>query len=220
MNVEEYKKLAKAKSEPEDNIATARTESNKVWTKDRNGKMPYLIKLFLFSFSYVIVFCILMFVFMAISDQYSGLLITLAVIASIPVFVVFIKKNMSNFITFILYDGSFYRLMYTKQNISIRSDVLPIEALGAAYSMSGVQKAINRASNAGADIENTITEMSGDPNTWRIDKVKELKVHKHGFKAKVVVTVIMSDKTKTKKINILDDYIGYPLLLDTVNKLK
>lgn len=220
MNVEEYKKIAEAKRNSGEYFRMEQTELNKAWTKDRRGKMPYIVKVLLFSFLYVIAICILMFVFMAMSEEYGGLLLALAVILSMPVFFVFIKKNMSDFINFVFYDGHLYRLLYTKQSLTIRSDVLPIQTIGVAFAMSGVNKAINKASNAGADIEKTITEMSNDPNTWRIDRIKELKVHKHGFKAKVVVTVVMTNKTKSKKINVPDDYIDYPLLLDTVKKLK
>lgn len=218
MNVEEYKKIVEAKKNNGE-IGLEHNELNKVWTKEKKGKMPYMLKVFLFSFLYVMALLILMFIFDAIIEEYSGLLIALSVIASIPIFIVFIKRNMSNFITYILYDGDLYRLMYTRQNLTITSDILPIQLLGAAVAMSGANKAVNKAANAGAEIKKTITEMSNDPNTWRIDRVKELKVHKHGFKAKVVVTVVMTDKTKTKKISVLDNYINYPSLLDTVKKL-
>ncbi|ABX41644.1 hypothetical protein [Lachnoclostridium phytofermentans] len=220
MNVEEYKKLVEAKKNNGENIGAAHNEFNRVWAKDRKGKMPYMLKVFLFSFLYVIAIMILMFVFDAISEEYSLLLLLLTVIASIPIFVIFIKKNMSNFTTYILYDGDLHRLLYTKRNLSITSDVLPIQLLGAALAMSGANKAVNNAANAGVNIEKTINEMSNDPNTWRIDRIKELKVHKHGFKAKVLVTVVMTNKTKSKKISVMDDYIDYPLLLDTVKNLK
>lgn len=220
MNVEEYKKIAEDRKNSGEYFRMEQTQLNKAWTKDRKGKMPYIAKVMLFSFVYVIAICILMFVFMAMSEEYGVLLLVLVFILSMPVFFVFVKKNMSDFINFIFYDGHLYRLMYTKQSPTIMSDALPIQTIGVAFAISGVNKAINKASNAGADIENTITEMSNDPNTWRIDRIKELKVHKHGFKAKVVVTIVMSNKTKSKKINVSDDYIDYPLLLDTVKKLK
>ncbi|HCL01596.1 MAG TPA: hypothetical protein DHW61_04140 [Lachnoclostridium phytofermentans] len=219
MNVEEYKKIVEA-NKNNGEIGAEHNELNKVWTKNRKGKMPYLLKVFLFSFLYAIAILILMFIFDAITEEYSILLMVLTVIASIPILIAFGKKNMSNFITYISYDGDLYRLMYTKQNLSFTSDVLPIQLLGAALTMSGANKAVNKAANAGVDIEKTINIMSNDPNTWRIDRIKELKVHKHGFKAKVVVTIVMTNKTKSKNISVLDDYMDYSSLLDTVKKLK
>jgi len=219
VNVEEYKKIVEA-NKNNGEIGAEHNELNKVWTKNRKGKMPYLLKVFLFSFLYAIAILILMFIFDAITEEYSILLMVLTVIASIPILIAFGKKNMSNFITYISYDGDLYRLMYTKQNLSFTSDVLPIQLLGAALTMSGANKAVNKAANAGVDIEKTINIMSNDPNTWRIDRIKELKVHKHGFKAKVVVTIVMTNKTKSKNISVLDDYMDYSSLLDTVKKLK
>jgi len=159
VNVEEYKKIVEA-NKNNGEIGAEHNELNKVWTKNRKGKMPYLLKVFLFSFLYAIAILILMFIFDAITEEYSILLMVLTVIASIPILIAFGKKNMSNFITYISYDGDLYRLMYTKQNLSFTSDVLPIQLLGAALTMSGANKAVNKAANAGVDIEKTINIMS------------------------------------------------------------
>ncbi len=221
MNVEEYRKIVEAgKNSGEYTGYTEPNVSNKVWTK-KKGKMPYFVKLFLVSFLYVIAICILMFVFIAVSAEYSALLITLTFILSLPVFfVVSIKKSKSGFITYVSYEGDLYRLVYTKQNLMIMSGILPAGVIRTAFAVSGVQKAINEAANAGANIEKTMAEMSNDPSTWRIDKIEELKVHKHGFTAKAAVTVVLTNKTKLKKISVQDDYVDYPLLLDAVKKLK